>query len=258
MTTPLRLVPPRAPRAAFVPLALLAALAGTAPLAAQLPGVPAAPSAFVNPGIALAANAGVEQNALVDTDGSGRRSRWTYGGAAAFAPASARWQIVGGVAAQSWGEGYRDPATAFGARGAWSVWRNARFGATAVGGIGFARAKLELPATPTAADSDAVVVLRQIPIGAAVGMRGALGATRAWAISVAPQFVFYSLSLDDDAVTASRVRVSAVAEAALTRRLGLAVALEDGARASGGEPGPRGTTVGVALSFALGRGGGGS
>jgi hypothetical protein len=251
-THPRRLFASRAPDAAIVPLTLLAMLAAAAPLAAQLPGVPSAASAFVRPGIALAANAGVEQNALVESDGSGRRSRWTYGGAAAFAPASARWQVVGGIAAQSWGDGYRDPATALGGRGAWSVWRNARFGATAVGGIGFARAKLDVPAGTAAADSDDVVVVRHIPIGAAVGMRGALGASRAWALSIAPQYVFYSLSLGGDAVTASRARVSVLAEAALTPRLGLAVALEDGARASGGEPGPRGTTLGVALSFALG------
>jgi hypothetical protein len=242
----------RCSRAALAPLGLLASLAAALPLTAQLPGIPAAPSAFVRPGIAVAANAGVEQNALVDGDGTGRRARWTYGGAVGYAPGSARWQLVGGVAAQSWGDGYRDPATAFGARGGWSVWRNARFGATAVGGIGFARAKLEVPENAAAADSDDVVTVRQIPIGAAVGMRGALGATRAWAVSIAPQFVFYSLSFADDAVTASRARVSVLAEAALTQRLGLAVALEDGARASGGDPGPRGTTLGVALSFALG------
>ncbi|MGZ8377147.1 MAG: hypothetical protein ACXWZS_03775 [Gemmatirosa sp.] len=239
------------PSAPSVPLALLAMLVG-APATAQLPGVPAAPSAFVGAGVALAANAGMEQNALANTDGSGRRSRWTYGGAAAFAPTSARWQVVGGFAAQRWGDGYRDPATAFGGRGAWSVWRNARFGATAFGGIGFARAKLDVPDGAEAADRDDVLVVRQIPIGAAVGMRGALGATRAWALSIAPQYVFYSLSFRDDAITASRPRLSVLAEAALTPRLGLAVALEDGSRASASEPGPRGTTLGVALSFALG------
>lgn len=244
---------PRALRAAAAAASL--ALAAAAPLAAQLPGVPAAPSAFVRPGVALAANAGLEQRAILRLQPGGEswRSRWTYGGAAAFAPASGRWQVAGGVAAQSWGEGYRDPATAFGARAAWAVWRGARVGATAVGGIGFARAGLDVPDGTVVADSDDVVLARQLPVGVALGVRGAWGAGRAWALSVTPQYVWYRLSYGDDAVTDARARVGVLAEAALTPRLGLAVALEDGGRAGGGEPGPRGATAGVALSLALGR-----
>jgi hypothetical protein len=68
---------------------------------------------------------------------------------------------------------------------------------------------------------------------------------------VAPQYVWYRLAVGDDAVSAARARVGVLAEAGLTSRLGVSVAYEDGARAAPGDPGPRGGTLGVALSFAL-------
>lgn len=249
---PVRPSPPSLVRALVRALVALAAAAAT-PAVAQLPGVPAAPGAFLRPGVAVAANVGREARANLQLGATGvaRTTRTTYGGAASFAPAGARWQLAGGFAAQTWGDGYKDPATALGARATWALLRGARFGAAAVGGVGFARARLDAPADPAIADSEDVVLLRQLPVGAVVGVRGALGA-RAWALSVAPQYVWYRLSYGDDAVSAARARVGVVAEAALTPRLGMSVALEDGARASGGDPGPRGTTLGLALSFALG------
>ncbi|GLC25994.1 hypothetical protein [Roseisolibacter agri] len=245
-------MPDRTSRFTAAAAVLLALVAGD-PLGAQLPGIPTAPGAFIRPGVALAANLGFEQRAILEVGagGTSRRTRATYGGAAAFAPAAGRWQLAGGFAAQTWGDGYRDPATAFGGRASWAVVRGARLGVAAIGGIGFARARLDAPADPAVADSDDVVLMRQVPLGAAVGVRGAFGA-RAWALSLAPQYVWYRLSYGEDAVSASRARVGVVAEAALTPRLGVSLALEDGARAAGGEPGPRGTTVGVAVSFALG------
>ena len=231
-------------------LALLCTPLAARTAGAQLPGIPTAPGAFVRPGVAVAANAGLEQRALAPAGGAGeRRSRWTYGGAVAFAPAGGRWQVAGGAAAQSWGTGYRDPATSLGARGAFAAWRGARLGATAFAGFGLARARLEGEAEDDGAD---VVSLRQIPVGASVGLRGAWGGTRAWAVSAAPQYVWYRLAVGDDAVSAARARVGLLAEAGLTSRLGVSVAYEDGARAAPGDPGPRGGTFGVALSFALG------
>ncbi|MDF1501977.1 hypothetical protein [Roseisolibacter sp. H3M3-2] len=234
----------------LVPSSLLSLLAGAA--SAQLPGLPTAPGAFVRPGIAVAANAGVETDALPATDGGGgRRSRWTYGGAAAFARGGGRWQVAGGVAAQSWGDGYQSPATALGARGAFAAWRGARLGATAFAGIGLARARLA--EVEGAGDDPAVVSLRQLPVGAAVGMRGAWGGgARAWSVAVAPQYVWYRLAVGEDEVTDARPRVGLLAEVGLTPRLGVSVAYEDGARAAAGDPGPRGGTFGLALSFALG------
>jgi hypothetical protein len=233
-------------------LALLALAPAAA--AAQLPGVPAAPGAFVRPGLAFAANAGLEARGLApETVDGARRSRWTYGLAAAFAPASARWQLAGGAAAQTWGSGYQDPGTSFGGRAAFVVLDRPRFGATAVAGLGFARARFEPPAGGSAAEDEDVVQLRQLPLGVAVGARGGWGGgRRAWALSVAPQYVWYRFSAGEDAQSAARPRVGLLAEVGLTPRLGVSVAYEDGARAAGGEPGPRAGTVGLALSFALG------
>ena len=213
---------------------------------AQLPGIPTAPGAFVSPGIGVAANAGVEQASGVDGESE---SRWSYGLAGAYAPASARWQVAGGAAAQQWGEGYKSPGLAFGGRATVPVWRRARLGASAFAGIGFARASFENEGEP--GDEDDAASLRQIPVGAAVGVRGALG-TRAWSLSLAPQFVFYQFSVGDVSLDASRFRVGVLAELALTSRLGIGVAFEDGARASTDEPGPRGSTIGLGLSLALG------
>lgn len=213
---------------------------------AQLPGIPTAPGAFVSPGIGLAVNAGVERASGAD-GASGRRS--SYGVAGAYAPASARWQVAGGAAAQQWGDGYKSPALAFGGRATVPVWRRARVGAAAFAGIGVARASFENEGEP--GDEDDAASLRQIPVGAAVGVRGALG-TRAWALSLAPQLVFYQFSVGDVSLDASRVRVGVLAELALTSRLGIGVAFEDGGRAGSDEPGPRGSTIGLGLSLALG------
>jgi hypothetical protein len=214
---------------------------------AQLPGVPTAPGAFVRAGIGVAANAGVERATSADGDAD---NRWTYGLAGAYAPGSARWQLAAGAAAQQWGEGYKSPATAFGGRVAVPVWRGARLGASAFAGLGVARATFEDEGEP--GDDDDAASLRQIPVGAAIGLRGALGATRAWSLSVAPQLVFYQFSVGDESLDASRLRVGVVAEVALTSRLGIGVAFEDGGRASSDEPGPRGSTIGLGLSLALG------
>ena len=213
---------------------------------AQLPGIPTAPGAFVSPGIGVAGNAGVERAGGVD---GASESRWSYGLAGAYAPASARWQVAGGAAAQQWGEGYKSPGLAFGGRAAVPVWRGSRLGASAFAGIGFAGASFENEGEPGAEDDAASV--RQIPVGAAVGVRGALG-TRAWALSLSPQLVFYQFSVGDVSLDASRFRVGILAELALTSRLGIGVAFEDGGRASTDEPGPRGSTIGLGLSFALG------
>ncbi len=214
--------------------------------AAQLPGIPTAPGAFVAPGIGLAANAGVERASGAD---GASESRWSYGLAGAYAPASARWQVAGGAAAQQWGEGYKSPGLAFGGRAVVPVWRRARLSAAAFAGIGSARASFENEGEP--GDEDDAATFRQIPVGAAVGVRGALG-TRAWALSVAPQLVFSQFSIGDVSLDASRFRVGVLAELAITSRLGIGVAFEDGGRASSDEPGPRGSTIGLGLSLALG------
>jgi hypothetical protein len=233
------------PRAAPALVALIAA-----PLvrraAAQLPGIPTAPGAFVGPGIGVAANLGAER-----TSGIGGESerRWSYGLAGAYAPASARWQVAGGAAAQQWGEGYKSPGLAFGGRATVPVWRRGRLGASAFAGIGFARASFEDEGEP--GDQDDAASLRQIPIGASVGLRGALG-TRAWSLSVSPQFVLYQFAVGDESLDASRLRVGVLGEVALTSRIGIGVAFEDGARASRDEPGPRGSTIGLGVSLALG------
>jgi hypothetical protein len=240
----------RAPlRAAPALVALLVAVLG-APLvrhaSAQLPGIPTAPGAFVGPGIGVAANAGAERASGI---GGESERRWSYGLAGAYAPTSARWQVAGGAAAQQWGEGYKSPGLAFGGRATVPVWRRARLGASAFAGVGVARASFEDAGQP--GDEDDAASLRQIPVGVAVGLRGALG-TRAWSLSVSPQLVFYQFSVGDESLDASRLRVGVLGEVALTSRIGIGVAFEDGARASRDEPGPRGSTLGLGLSLALG------
>ena len=225
-------------------------LFAAARLSAQLPGVPTAPGAFVRPGLAVAANVGREADgALERTDAGALRTtaRQTYGGALGYAPSSARWQLSIGAAAQQWGAGFKDPALALGARAAVPLLRGERFGALVFAGAGVARARFEPVAGVEDGDDPS---LRQFAGGASAGVRGAL-AGRAWALSLAPQFVQYRLAVGDDAVSSSRLRVAALAEAGLTSRLGLSIAYEDGARAASGEPGPKGSTIGVALSFAL-------
>ena len=182
--------------------------------------------------------------------------RATYGAAAGWAPATGRWQVAGGVAGQDPGPGYENPALAAGARGAVAVLQRPRLGVVAFAGAGLSRQSFAAPSSGVGGEGDpSAVTLLTVPVGVAAGVRGALGSTRAWAVSAAPHYAWTRFDVGDDVERASRARLALLGEVALTRRVGVALAAELGGQAPRGQPGARGTIVGAALALAFGGGG---
>ena len=227
----------RAPRRPAVGATVMAAaiamtsfpIAGTA----QLPGLPVLQNGFVAPGFAAAVNAG---------GGAGSSA---FAAALAWAPRSARFQVsVGAGVLRSDGE----PGGAFGARVAVPVltFMDGSLGVAAFGGIGGARG-------PTV-EARGRAGLGQAPIGAAIGYRRSLGATRGFSVYAAPYFgLFRSDFGDAGAESAGLLRVSVGGDVAITRAIGLTAGLELGARRGENGAGPAGTVWGIGASYAFGR-----
>jgi hypothetical protein len=215
----------------FIGAALLAV--GVAPpLAAQLPGLPVLQNAFVGPGFAAAVNGG---------GGSGSSA---YAAALGWAPSSARFQVsVGAGVLIADGE----TGGAFGARVAMPIFTLMRgsLGIAAFAGVGGAQGPVIEP--------DGRVGLGQAPVGAAIGYRRALGATRGFSVYAAPFLGFFRNDLGDEVESAALFRVSIGGDFALTRALGITAGIETGQKPSEDRPGPSGIVWGAGVSYAFGR-----
>lgn len=209
--------------------------AGAPVAAAQLPTLPVLQNGFVRPGWGVAANIGSADESL------------TLAAAAAWAPASARFQVSGGAGiVQPDGDGGSHAAA--GLRVAvpiptpWTGRPESRLGLTAFAGGGLARW-----------EGDAGEV--RIPVGVGIGYRMPLGDTRALSVFATP---FYSWSratgeaadaLDEDARSGSLFRASVGAEALVSNRIGVTLGYEFGSNAGDGRPGPSGGIFGAGVSY---------
>jgi hypothetical protein len=212
---------------------LVLAHLGSAPgSAAQLPGLPVLQNAFVGPGLAGAVNVG---------GGSGSTA---YAAALGWAPRSARFQVsVGAGALVSSGR----TGGAFGVRAAVPVFSMMRgnLGVAGFVGVGGGQGP-EVPQRGRAG-------LGQVPLGAAVGYRRALGATRGFSVYAAPFVGFFRNDFGDAGTeSATLFRVSVGGDFALTRAIGLTAGLETGASRAEGA-GPSGIVWGAGVSYAFGR-----
>lgn len=231
-------------RCAALGTAVAMALMVASSAAAQMLGVPVLQNAFANPGITVAGNFGTQEDAR------------GYGGAAAWAPGSGRFQLSAGAGVFDAETSPDDRTRTF----TWGVRGSFSFLEMAGGAVG-----LGAFAGAGALSRDRVTEIRA-PIGASIGWRRALGATRAISVYLAP---FYSYSerrfdrggLDCDVVTcpdeserSGALRVSAGVDVAVARSIGVTVGYEDGQRADGSDPGPRSGIFGVGISYAFRRG----
>ncbi|HYD54923.1 MAG TPA: hypothetical protein VEA99_19970, partial [Gemmatimonadaceae bacterium] len=209
------------------PFVTALALATALPVAAraQMPGLPVLQNAFANPGLTAALNIG---------SGSGSS---VYGAAASFGVG--RLILSGGVGAFVPDSG--STAAAFGARAALPVFSflNGAAGVAAFAGAGGV----------TQSGTSAV----QIPIGAGVGWRRGIGATRGISVYAAPMFTFYRASGDGASTTKGLFRASVGLDFAVTRRLGVTLGAEGGAKPDDGDPGPSGSLAGIGVAWAFGR-----
>lgn len=219
------------PRAVIAAGALLAGAAVLSPLDAQMPGVPVLQNGFSNPGVTAAVNYGTAE---------GVRG---YGLAAAWAPASGRFQVSGGVGGYdpdegktwlSYGGRVGVPLTMFTGNGS--------FGVAPFAGLG-------------AANREGTAIMH-VPVGIAAGYRRAIGDTRAISVYGSSFYGWTRLTSDVEGVeTVSNglIRFSGGLDFALTPGLGVTIGYEAGAKADDGEPGPIGSVFGIGLSYAFRR-----
>ncbi|MBC7790969.1 MAG: hypothetical protein H7Z74_13565 [Anaerolineae bacterium] len=195
-----------------------------------MPGQPVIQNAFSNPGITL----GVNYGRTMERDVSG------FAGAAAWAPSSGRFQISGGAGVAKPDEG--DGVFAWGARVMLPIALlklGDSFGIAAFAGAGSA--------------TEQGTSQLNIPAGAAIGYRRAIGATRGISAYVAPFYSWSRVDAGDAAVNGGSFRVSFGIDVTVVRSIGLTVGYETGAEAEAGDAGPLGDVLGVGLSYALRR-----
>ena len=205
---------------------LVLLIAGT-PAGSQVPGLPVLQNAFSNPGLALGANLG---------SGGGQ----SYMGlAAAWGLGNGRLQVSAGAGAQRANEASRG---AYGARAAATVWtsRAGSFGVGAFGGIG---------GGPRTSDNGVVTnpAIMTIPLGATLGFRRALGATRGFSVYASPLYRWTRVTNDDVSGSDGVFRFSLGLDVGITRALGATVGTEFGSGSSTGA-----SNLGVAVSWVPG------
>lgn len=210
----------------WVPLAL-----ATRQLSAQMPATPVLQNAWANSGITVAADYGHVTGASA------------FAGALAWAPSNARFQlsIGGGVvkvdsASSTAGYGARlsIPLVEF---------ASGSIGTAVFGGVGFFGQK--------------GIRESSFPIGASIGWRHALGATRGISAYVAPFYLISRLKGTvagvDENLKAGSFRTAIGLDVTLASQLGMTIGFETGKNAADADPGPRGSAFGVALSYAFHR-----
>jgi hypothetical protein len=93
----------------------------------------------------------------------------------------------------------------------------------------------------------------QAPIGASVGYRRALGASRAISFYGAPFYGYFRNDFGNATKSTGLFRLSIGGDFALTRALGLTVGVETGQNRRAGDAGPSAAMWGGGVSYAFGR-----
>ena len=195
-------------------------------LGAQMPGVPILQNAWASPGIVGAANYG-------GGDGS------VYAAAVSWASATARFQLSGGVGARSVSGG-GGSKTVYGLRAAIPFGgATSAIGFGVFAGIGGGQA----------ATGDTVSSNTEIPIGAAIGWRRAIGATHGFSVYATPSYVYLTGGTKAGGVARAGVGV----DLGITKSLGATAGAELGGTRAKGLGGPTGTLYGFGVSYAFGR-----
>jgi hypothetical protein len=194
---------------------------------AQVPGAPVLQNAFVNPGLAFAANVG----------GQGY-----FGLAAAWGLSGGKLQVSGAAGAQRARGATRG---AYGGRAAYAVWSSASgaFGGAAFAGFGGAPSKSVNGLVTNPA-------ITSVPAGVSVAYRRAIG-SRGISAHLAPFYAWTRADSGGTTVSSSAFRISGGLDFAVTQSIGVTVGAETGAGKSGSSG--RGGIFGAAITFVPGR-----
>lgn len=227
--------------------AAVLALLCPADAVAQMPNAPVLQNVWANPGLVGA------------FDVAGGAGGSVYGLAGAWTPSAGRFQLSGGVGFQS------RPATqgggagfAYGGRVALPLASAAgNFGFAVFAGLGGGQQRVETVDTTfvslttgevmadTASTNSAIV---QVPLGASVGWRRAIGATHGISVYASPSYVFVTSS----GTHTGALRAALGADFGITRAIGVTAGVEFGQTRPTGSVGPTGTLWGFGVSYALG------
>ena len=207
---------------AAVSLAAFSATVATA----QMPGAPVLQNAWVTPGGVGAVN-------------------FASGNEGTVLAAAASWSAASGRFGLSGGFGSRH-VTSIGSRSVYGVRLAIPFGGQA-SNLGFAVfAGAGGTSGTTAADS--THSKSEVPVGASIGWRRALGATRGLSIYASPSYLF----LSGGAKSGGLVRGAAGVDVGLSKSLGLTAGADFGQTRSKALGGPNGAVFGVGLAYAFG------
>lgn len=201
------------------------ALTSASSARAQMLGAPVLQNAFTTRGFTLGLDFGAGSDVKA------------YGGAVAWSPMSAKFQLSGGVA-------YLDPkigsgTATYGARLMVPVLnRNSPFGVAPFVGMG-------------GATIDGVTDW-QIPLGITGAYRRALGTNgRGISVYVSPFYTWARIRENQQTTTNGLFRVSIGVDAAVLPQVGVTVGYEMGQKAGEGETGATGGIFGLGVSYAL-------
>jgi hypothetical protein len=193
-----------------------------------MPGAPVLQNAFSNPGFAVAAN--------VATLGGAS----SYAGAAAWAPASGRFQLSGGVGAQT--RSKTPTRVTYGARlNATVLGMSSSFGVSVFAGYGGLSGK----------ELDSTVARSLVPLGATASYRMAGGMVRGLSVYASP--VYELVSRGGGAGNASVFRGALGLDIGITSSIGATLGVELGGKQDATSGKPSGTAFGAGLSYAMGR-----
>lgn len=204
------------------------ALAPASSARAQMLGAPVLQNAFANRGFTVGADFGASSEYK------------SYGGAVAWTPASAHFQLSGGVA-------YLDPKHASG---------TATYGARLMVPVLNLRSEFGVaPFVGMGGANFSGVNDWQIPLGIALGYRRAIGTSgRGISAYVSPFYSWARVRENGQTVGHGLARVSIGVDAAVLPSVGVTIGYELGQKAGDGEPGATGGIFGLGVSYALHRG----
>lgn len=234
-------------------VAAIMAVIFSAAASGQMPGAPVLQNVWATPGVVGAVNIGGGSDGTV------------YAAAGSWTPGAGHFQLSAGA-------GYRSrtgasSGAAYGLRAAIPLGgASSSFGFAAFGGIGGGSGgNTTTPPNPGGSFADTTASTLQIPVGAAIGWRKAVGATHGVSVYATPYYEFFnSASWTQQGIGANPVstsgtktggvfRVGLGADFGITTSLGATVGVDFGGTRARGFGGPSGSLYGIGVSYALGK-----
>lgn len=200
---------------------------GAAVATAQMPGAPVLQNAWVTPGVVGAIN-------------------FASGADGTVIAAAASWSATSGRFGLSGGFGSRR-VTSIGSRSVYGVRLAIPFGGQA-STLGFAVFAGAGGTGGGGTASDSTQSKSEVPVGASVGWRKALGASHGLSIYASPSYVFLSGGTKSGGLVRGAVGV----DVGLTKAMGLTAGADFGQTRSRAIGGPSGAVFGVGLAYAFG------